>query len=117
MAVAARLVSNLLVRAMIALLHLGAERGGAARDDVSECLALLGRQNVSPSIEELLTVLAEDIGDFKPTFHHRRRPSPSDCVISITCKLSKGLTVASSVRLETCKYRAVVSRSAWPSRS
>jgi hypothetical protein len=69
MAVAARSVCNLLMRAMITLLHLDAERGGTARADVSECLALLWRQYVSPAIQELLTVLAEDIGDFQPVFH------------------------------------------------
>ena len=42
MAVAARSVGNLLMPAMITLLHLGAECGGTARADVSECLALLG---------------------------------------------------------------------------
>ena len=64
MAIAARPVCNLLMGAMITLLHLGAEGGGTARADVSECLALLRRQHVSPAMQKLLTVLAEDIGDF-----------------------------------------------------
>lgn len=51
MTVAARSVCNLLMRAMITLLHLGAEGGGTARGDVSECLALLRRQYVSPPIQ------------------------------------------------------------------
>ena len=93
------------------------EFGGAACDDVPKHPALLARKRVPPAIQELLSVLSEDIGDFESLRCHRRRPSPSDCEISITCKLSKGLTVASRVRFETCKYRAVVSRSAWPSRS
>ena len=61
-------------------------------------------------------MLWEDIGDFQPRWRHLRRPSPSDGVTSMTCRLSKGLAVALSVRLETCKYRAVVSTSAWPSK-
>lgn len=60
---------------MITLLHLGAERGSTTRADVSECLALLGRQYTSPALQELLPVLAEDIGDFQPRLGHRRRPS------------------------------------------
>ena len=56
MAVTARSVCNLLMRAMITLLHLSAKCGGAARADVSECLTLLWRQYVSPAIQELLTV-------------------------------------------------------------
>jgi hypothetical protein len=50
--------------AMITLLYLGAECGGAARADVSEGLALLWRQYMIPALQEFLTVLAEDIGDF-----------------------------------------------------
>ena len=75
MTVTARPICDLLMPAVIALLHLRAECGGAAaRADVSECLPLLGRQYISPAMEELLTVLAEDIGDFQPMFRHRRRP-------------------------------------------
>ena len=64
MAVAARTVRNLLTPATISLLDLGAECGGTTRADVSECLELLRRQYISPSLQKLLTVLAEDIGDF-----------------------------------------------------
>ena len=52
--------------AMITLLYLGTECGGAARADVSECLALLGRQYMVPAFQEFLTALSEDIGDFQP---------------------------------------------------
>jgi len=84
--------------AVIALLYLGAECGGTTGADVSECLALPGRQHISPAIQEFLTVLAEDIGDFQPMFRHRRRPSPSDSTIAMTWILSNGLPVARSVR-------------------
>jgi hypothetical protein len=49
MAIAAGSVCNLLLAAMIALLHLRAERSSAARADVSERLALLRRKHVSPT--------------------------------------------------------------------
>ena len=57
-------------------------------------------------------VLSENIGDFRLRRSHRLRPSPSDYTTSITCRLSKGLIIALSVRFETCKYLAVVWRSA-----
>lgn len=97
---------------MIALLHLGAERRRTARADVSEGLALLRRKHLSPTLQEFLAVLSEDVGDFRLRRTHRLRPSPSDCSISITCRLSKGLAIALSVLFETCKYLAVVWRSA-----
>jgi len=87
--------------AMVTLLYLGTECGGTTGADISECPVLLGRQHMSPAIQELLTVLPEDIGDFQPMFRHRRRPSPSDAVISMTWILSSGLPVARSVRSET----------------
>jgi len=117
MTVAAGSICDYLMTAMVALLHLSAKRGGTARADISECLTLLGRQHVSPTIQELPSMLLEDLGDFQPRWRHRRRPLPSGCITAMTCRLSKGLAVALSVRLETCKYRAVVSRSAWPSKS
>lgn len=75
MPVATRPVFNHLVRAVVALLYVCAERSRAARADIPENLLLLGRQHISPALEEFLTVLAEDIGDFQPMFRHRRRPS------------------------------------------
>jgi hypothetical protein len=63
---------------MITPLHMGAERGGTACDDVSECPPLLWRQHISPAIEEFLTVLTKDIGDFQPMLVHLCRPSSLD---------------------------------------
>ena len=96
-------VSYLLMGTMIALLDLGAEGGGTACADVSECFTLLGRQHVSPAIQKFLTVLAEDIGDFKPVFRHRRRPSPSVVKISLIGRSSSGLTVFRNRASETCR--------------
>ena len=113
MAISARVVHDLLVRAAVTLLDvMHAEFGGAACDDIPERPVLLARKRMPPAIQELLSVLSEDIGDFESPRCHRRRPSPSESVIAMTSRLSKGLAVEASVRFETCKYRAVVSRSA-----
>src|SRR6266849_3676118 len=66
MPIATGLVCDDLVCAVVTLLQVCAERSGTACADVSECLPLLARQYFSPAIQELLTVLAEDIGDFQP---------------------------------------------------
>jgi hypothetical protein len=42
--------------------------------DVPERLDLLPRQRVAPAFEELLSVLSENIGDFRPMFGHFCRP-------------------------------------------
>jgi len=64
-----------LMGAVIALLYILAEGGGAAGDDVPEGFPLLGRQDVSPAVEELLPVESEDIGDFQLMPGHRWRRS------------------------------------------
>src|SRR4051812_38576653 len=117
MAIAAGPIGNLSLAAMITLLHLTAERSGPAGPDVSEGLPLLQRKHVSPTLKKLLSVLSEDIGDFRLQRTHRLRPSPSEFATSITRRVSKGLTTALSVLFETCKYLAVVFRSACPSNS
>jgi hypothetical protein len=58
------------MRAVIALLQMSAKRGGAACADVPEGSQLMGRERVTPSLEELLFVLAKDIGDFQPMSAH-----------------------------------------------
>ena len=116
MSVAARSVFNHLMGAMVALLYIGAEGGGAARADIPESLPLLGRQHVSPAIEEFLTVLAEDIGDFQLAFRYLLRASAE---YSTGCResASKGLGAAWSRFRDTRRYLAVVRMSAWPSRT
>jgi hypothetical protein len=71
--VAARLVFDHFMGTVIALLNELAERGSAARADIPEGLPLLGRQHVSPAVQELLPVLTEDIGDFQSVLVHRCR--------------------------------------------
>jgi hypothetical protein len=63
------------VGAVITLFDVGAERGGLACADVSENSKLMVGNNVAPSFEKSLFVLAKDIGDFKPMFYHFCRPS------------------------------------------
>ena len=74
-AIPAGVVGNGLVGAVVALLEVGAESGGAAGADVSEGSALRGIERLPPLPEEFLFVLAKDIGDFEPMFAHRCRPS------------------------------------------
>ena len=80
--------------AVIALLYEFAERGRAARADVPEGFPLLGRQHVSPAVEELLPVLSEDIGDFQPMLAHRCRPLSWERSMGRNCNASKGLLAA-----------------------
>jgi hypothetical protein len=61
--------------AVAALLDVGTEGGGSASADVSEGSALRGGERMPPLPEELLFVLAKDIGDFEPMLDHRCRPS------------------------------------------
>jgi hypothetical protein len=75
MSIPARVVSDDLLGAGIALFDMSAEGGGAACADVPECSKLLGRESVTPSLEEFLFVLTKDIGDFESLFAHRGRPS------------------------------------------
>src|ERR1700694_202873 len=116
MPVTARTVFNHLMGAVIALLYVGAEGGRAARADIPESLPLLGRQYRSPAIQEFLTMLAEDIGDFTSRFRPLLRPSAeysTDCSGSA----SKGLGAACSRFRDTRRYLAVVRISAWPRRT
>jgi hypothetical protein len=56
-----------LVRAVVALPDVRAERGGAACGDVA-----------APVLQEFLSVLAEDIGDFQPIRVHRCRTGSAE---------------------------------------
>ena len=47
-----------------------AKRSGLTGSDVSEYSALLSGQSMTPSSEELLLVLAKDIGRFQPITYH-----------------------------------------------
>ncbi len=57
--------------ALFHILHMAAERGGAAVTDRCEGFSLIGAEHMAPLCEELLFVRAEDIGHFEPVFSHR----------------------------------------------
>ena len=85
-----------LLGTVVTLFQACAERGSAACADVPECLALVGRQRIAPPREELLFVLAKDIGDFQPMLVHRCRPSSSERSMGFSGSASKGLRMACS---------------------
>ena len=57
--------------ALLHILHMAAEGGGAAVANRLEGLSLPRTEHVSPLREELFFVRAEDIGHFEPMFAHR----------------------------------------------
>jgi len=73
MSIAARIVSDDLAGATITLFNMAAEGSGTACADVAECPKLPGGENTTPLFEELLLVLAKDIGDFQPMSVHSCR--------------------------------------------
>jgi hypothetical protein len=87
--------------AAIALLDVAAESGGAASADVSQSFPLMGRHGVAPAAQELLLVLAKDIGHFEPMLCHLLLPSPSEVRTSGMGRSSSGLVVVLSLRSET----------------
>src|SRR5437868_2572290 len=117
MSIPARVVRDGLMRAVIALLQMSAQHGGAACADVPECPQLLGRDRMAPSLEELLFVLAKDIGDFEPMPGHSCWGSSFEERMGFNASASKGLGAACIRRVETRKYLAVVWISACPSRT
>ena len=94
MPIATGLELDHLMGAVIALLYKLAEGGGAARDDVPEGFPLLGRQDVSPAVEELLPVESEDIGDFQSMLTHRCRQSSLEWKMGWNESESRGLGMA-----------------------
>jgi hypothetical protein len=62
---------------LIALFDVSPEGRSTAEADVAKSLALLGRDGVSPLLEKLFLMLADDIGYFEPMLGHLLRPSPS----------------------------------------
>ena len=101
MSVAAGVIRDHAAGAMIAFLHVAAQSGSAAGADVTEGFPLLGRQGMPPLLQELLTMLAKDIGYLAPMFSHRLLPSPSGVNISRIARSSNGLGVACTLRSET----------------
>jgi hypothetical protein len=97
----AGVIGDYLVRAMIALLNVAAQRNSPANTDVAEGFPLLWGDGVSPALQKLLSMLTEDIGHLEPMLVHLLLPSPSVVRISRSSRLSRGLGVAWSFCSET----------------
>ena len=85
----------------ITLFDVAAQGSRPADSNIMESFALLGGDGVPPLIQELLSMLTENIGDLEPIFVHRLRPSPSEVSNSRNSRLSMGLGVAFSFCSET----------------
>src|SRR5579863_617528 len=77
----------------------------------------MGRECRAPSLEELLFVLAKEIGDFQLMLGHCCWGSSFVELMGLSSSASKGLGAACIRRVETRKYLAVVWISACPSRT
>jgi hypothetical protein len=89
-AVSAGIECRHLLLTRIALSDMGAELPRLTGADIPECLDLLPVQRMAPAYKELLSVLSEDIGDFRPMFVHFCRPSSFDFQIGFTFRASNG---------------------------
>jgi hypothetical protein len=84
---------------VVTLLDMAAEGSGAAGADVAECPQL--RSGEAPLLaEELLFVLAKDIGDFEPMSAHSGS-SPSVLLRGFSASASNGLDTACILFVET----------------
>ena len=90
MPIAAGVKSSLLLCTRIALSYVGTEFPRLTGADIPECLYLLPVQRMAPVCKELLSVLSEDIGDFRPMFVHFCRPSSFAFQIGLTFRASNG---------------------------
>jgi hypothetical protein len=63
---------------MITSLDVPAQGSRPAGTDVAEGFPLLWGDGMSPSLQELLSMFTDDIGNFEPMFGHLLLPSPSD---------------------------------------
>ena len=87
---------------------MGAESPCLACADLSESLDLLPGQCMTPAFKELLSVLSEDIGDFRPMFAHFWRALSSEVQMGFTLRASKGHGAAWMRWADTRRYLAVV---------
>src|SRR5258708_32853442 len=77
MPIAARVVGDHGMTALVTLFEMTAESRGPAGADVAKSFPLLRRDRVRPLCQKLPLMLANDIGYFEPMFAHLRRPSRS----------------------------------------
>ena len=83
-----------MVRAMITPLDVASQGSRPAGTDVVEGFALLWGDGVAPSLQELLSLLTDDVGDLEPMLVHLLLPSPSEVTTSRSSSTSSGLGVA-----------------------
>jgi hypothetical protein len=88
--------------ALLHILHMAAERGGAAVADCFESLSLMSPDYVAPFCEELLFVGAEDIGHFEPMLAHGFFGTDGRTRL-IESRLSSGLFVERMALSERCR--------------
>ena len=81
--------------ALFHILHMAAERGGAAVADRFESSSLMSAKHMAPVREELFFVSAEDIGYFEPMLSHRIRSSEPS--------VSNGLLVERTALSDRCR--------------
>ena len=79
--------------ALLHILHMAAERGGAAVADRLEGFSLMSTEHMAPLREELFFVGAEDIGHFEPMIPHgflERKNEPDRANPALSSGLSGG---------------------------
>ncbi len=99
--------------AIVALLDVTAERGGAATLDRSHGAAPCGGQQDAMLITESRAEVTEDIRHFQPLAGHglrRQAGIRSGMVGDMTSRDSSGLVVAQTLLVAIMRYRAVVLR-------
>lgn len=90
--------------ALLHVLHMAAERDGAAVADRFESFSLMSAEHWAPLREEVFFVSAEDIGHFEPTFRHRPgRMAVAEQTRSSEPNVSRGLLAERTALSETCR--------------
>ncbi len=111
-AVAAGAIAEAAVAAVVALLDLAAEGGGAAVLDRRHGAALGGGQGGGETLAESVPVAVEDVSHLEGGAVHWAQLAGCG-----RGSRSSGLVVVETLELARCRVRAVVERLRWPSRS
>ena len=69
--IAARVVGDGAMSALIALVHMAAQSGRSASADIVEGFSLGPGEYAPPAGQKIVSISAEDIGHFRPMFIHR----------------------------------------------
>ena len=101
----------------VALVHMPAERGGAASLDGNKHLQVQPGEPGGRPIQESVAGCAYEIGQLQEWPRHLLTGLSSGFWADASMSESSGLAVAFRCRSDRCRYRLVVFRSAWPKRS